>query len=245
MSKIKILSWNLLAQRYAEDPWKERFKLILARIDEIQPDILFFQEVEEEMKHDLVEQLHKKYHDYQYTPKQDKSDGTLIISKFYLDHVSYLALEGNQVATFVEIDGLTYVVVHLKSKKRNHEIRARQLRMILDYLKAVENKLDIDKTLIVGDFNEDYDEGSLYKLLKRIGFDHVYNKDIKTTKKIDNEGTSVHRKIDWIWFPTRLKSLIRPVTQIDQQITLPNLKMGHPSDHHPICAELELSSALL
>lgn len=231
---IKILTWNLWAQRYAKYPWNERLRIILEKIEETKPDILFFQEVEEEMRRDLVDELHLKYHDYHYTPKKDGADGILIISQFYIDETSYLPLKGNQVATFAKIEGLMYIAVHLKSKKRNSDIRKEQLVAILKEI------IDPDKTVILGDFNEDYGEGSIYKMLKGNGFDHVYDREIKTTKKVDNEGTAVHRKIDWIWIPTYLKSTSRPIISIDESITLPDLEKGYPSDHHPICAEFDL-----
>lgn len=255
--KIRLLTWNLHSQRYSPYEWKERFPLIVKTICDCDPTMIVLQEVEESMKKDLIDYLHiptvlPGVMRISYVPKINNEDGILMLSRpiVYPKKSSFrLTEDGNQVASIWHFkptlnsppDHLI-VSLHLKSKERNYQIRKQQIDNLLTHIRT--NYPETNTIIIAGDFNEDPQEpnSQVYQTLANYGFHHAYPTSTKTTKKIDHEGTPVHRKIDWIWVKTDQPHLnITPLLKVDQETDLPNLEAGYPSDHHPLAAEITIS----
>lgn len=224
METLKCVSWNLLAQRYTSMAWEARRQLIEAKIDELLPDIILFQEVTLETHQDDLSFLAKHYDFviHQRCKKRTNFMGNMILWRrdafTMLSTSQYYAEISCCLQSMVTRRQINVTNLHLKgglhSGLKERKSQLSQLLARLDYTR--------EHHIIGGDFNDD-----------------LLPNGILTLMLYKFEG--VNEKCQSCWVNGRMWSFDYILThglqrlsftcqEIDNQI--PNQE--HPSDHLPV-----------
>ncbi|HKB55887.1 MAG TPA: endonuclease/exonuclease/phosphatase family protein [Ramlibacter sp.] len=256
--KLKLLHWNTLATRFAEQdfpkvalrdevlPWSRRMPRILATLCDELPDVACLVEVDRpeclEVKGTYCRLFVKKN-------APDSPDGALILFRvatmglLRCVNVPLLGSQNAVVCLFVHKPTgrpLVVAATHLKAKPEFAELRTRQAELVVAAVTTMRAEADAKCAVILGDMNDEPASPALV-VFGRGGFfpAHPTGGDVFTTCKWREETGLVRRTIDYI--------LVQPAAQVSKaeivgmkrvpEEGLPSLET--PSDHLPLTATVE------
>jgi mRNA deadenylase 3'-5' endonuclease subunit Ccr4 len=175
--KLKLMTWNILAQRFWQDAfpfymeWEDRLKTILGEINDSNPDIICLQEVELATASDDFSSLFDKY-DYtihKVSKKRSSPIGNMTLwkKKLFILSLTKFNSTGVHVALIHNESNkkLWLSNIHLRAGLKSQEDeRISQLKSTLKFIDTV--RKDGTPCCIIGDFNDDLNKDrKLYKLL--------------------------------------------------------------------------------
>ena len=272
-----LFQWNTL-NRYLSDKksfpnvdekllvWEHRQPLIKKIIDENKVDIISLEEIgkfEKDFKEEIFEKCEIKY-DLKYGPKPNQFMGNILgINKelFSIENYENITLNGingkksnqNIISALIKDKNsnieFVVIVVHLKSKAENENIRVAQIEHLIKYIE--ENHLGKYSIFLMGDFNAEPNYSCIIKLLEN---KNLCAKSLFDLKKLDFTTIKIRdvlyrRIIDYIFFIPKDKencdkelkiiSIEKANPLIDEKIGLPNDIF--PSDHLFLKAKVELN----
>lgn len=274
---FNLFQWNTLNRKladkkgfpFAEDKfleWEYRHPLIKKIIEENKGDIICLEEVgnfEEDFKEGIFKNCSIKY-DLIYAPKKSNFMGSVLgVNKdlFSIEKNENIILNGiegqksGQNIIYALINDkktnnkFIVIVVHLKSKAENENIRLCQIEQIMKYIE--ENHLGKYPIFIIGDFNAEPSYSCIVKFLEN---KNICAKSIFDLKELDFSTIKLRDKlykrvIDYMFFIGKNKNGIEKELKIlsaekgkpalDEKIGLPNDVF--PSDHLFIKAKIELT----
>lgn len=162
---LKIMTLNIWND---DGPWPQRAKLIRAQIDELNPDLIGFQEVLMGESIDLLEEI---LHDTQYHrafaeavdgwPRPGVLNGNAVISRWPLIRTERVVLptpddHNGRAAMITVIDSplgpLSFTSTHLSWRFTDGVVRERQVRVLADHLNELVAGVNFP-LILVGDFN--------------------------------------------------------------------------------------------
>ena len=272
-----LLQWNSL-NRYLSDKksfpnvdekllvWEHRQPIIKKIINENKVDIISLEEIgkfEKDFKEEIFEKCEIKY-DLKYGPKPNQFMGNILgINKelFSIEKYENITLNGingkksnqNIISALIKDKNsnieFVVIVVHLKSKAENENIRVAQIEHLIKYIE--ENFLGKYSIFLKGDFNAEPNYSCIIKLLEN---KNLCAKSLFDLKKLDFTTIKIRdvlyrRIIDYIFFIPKNKensdkelkiiSIEKANPLIDEKIGLPNDIF--PSDHLFLKAKVELN----
>ena len=272
-----LFQWNTL-NRYLSDKksfpnvnekllvWEHRQPLIKKIIDENKVDIISLEEIgkfEKDFKEEIFEKCEIKY-DLKYGPKPNQFMGNILgINKelFSIEKYENITLNGingkksnqNIISALIKDKNsnieFVVIVVHLKSKAENENIRVAQIEHLIKYIE--ENLLGKYSIFLMGDFNAEPNYSCIIKLLEN---KNLCAKSLFDLKKLDFTTIKIRdvlyrRIIDYIFFIPKNKensdkelkiiSIEKANPLIDEKIGLPNDIF--PSDHLFLKVKVELN----
>ena len=272
-----LFQWNTLCSKLADKKgfphvedkyleWEYRKPLIKKIIEENKGDIISLEEVadfDKDFKEDIFEKLSSKY-DLVYGPKPSNFMGNVLaINKelFSLEKSENIVLDGLDgkqsgqniiVALINDIktnNKFVVIVVHIKSKAENENIRLVQMNQIMKIVE--ENYLGKYPIFIMGDFNAEPSYSCIVNLLenKNICAKSLFDLNQLDFTTIKLRDTLYRRVIDYIFFAgknkdgrdneIKINNIEKAKPVIDEKIGLPNDVF--PSDHLFIKANVELN----
>ena len=272
-----LFQWNTL-NRYLSDKksfpnvdekflvWEHRQPLIKKIINENKVDVISLEEIgkfEKDFKEEIFEKCEIKY-DLKYGPKPNQFMGNILgINKelFSIEKYENITLNGingkksnqNIISALIKDKILNIefviIVVHLKSKAENENIRVVQIEHLIKYIE--ENFLRKYSIFLMGDFNAEPYYSCIIKILEN---KNLCAKSLFDLKKLDFTTIKIRdvlyrRIIDYIFFIPKNKkncdkelkiiSIEKANPLIDEKIGLPNDIF--PSDHLFLKAKVELN----
>ena len=275
--KINLFQWNTLNRQlsdkkafpYVDDKylvWEYRHPLIKKIIEENNSDIICLEEVsffDQDFKQKMFETYNTKY-DLIYEARTSQFMGNVLgVNKelFSIEKHENIVLDGpdgkpsgqNMIVALIN-DKKTnskflVIVVHLKAKAENENIRLAQINHLMKYIE--ESHLGKYPIFILGDFNAEPTYSCILKLLENrninakslFDFNELGFSTIKLRDKL------YKRIIDYIFFVPKekdgkdkeLKILASEKAKptINEKIGLPN--DAFPSDHLFLKAKVELN----
>ena len=272
-----LFQWNTL-NRYLSDKksfpnvdekllvWEHRQPIIKKIINENKVDIISLEEIgkfEKDFKEEIFEKCEIKY-DLKYGPKPNQFMGNILgINKelFSIEKYENITLNGingkksnqNIISALIKDKILNIefviIVVHLKSKAENENIRVVQIEHLIKYIE--ENFLRKYSIFLMGDFNAEPNYSCIIKILEN---KNLCAKSLFDLKKLDFTTIKIRdvlyrRIIDYIFFIPKDKencdkelkiiSIEKANPLIDEKIGLPNDIF--PSDHLFLKAKVELN----
>ena len=272
-----LFQWNTL-NRYLSDKksfpnvdekflvWEHRQPLIKKIINENKVDIISLEEIgkfEKDFKEEIFEKCEIKY-DLKYGPKPNQFMGNILgINKelFSIENYENITLNGingkksnqNIISALIKDKNsnieFVIIVVHLKSKAENENIRVAQIEHLIKYIE--ENLLGKYSIFLMGDFNAEPNYSCIIKLLEN---NNLCAKSLFDLKKLDFTTIKIRdvlyrRIIDYIFFIPKNKensdkelkiiSIEKANPLIDEKIGLPNDIF--PSDHLFLKVKVELN----
>ena len=274
---FNLFQWNTLNRKlsdkkafpHVEDKyleWEYRQPLIQKIIDENKGDIICLEEVgnfDKDFKEEIFAKTNIKY-DLLYGPKPSNFMGNVLgVNKdlFSIEKNENIILDGvdgkksGQNIIYALINEkktnnkFVVLVVHLKSKSENENIRLIQINQIMKYIE--DNLLGKYPIFIIGDFNAEPTYSCIVKLLEN---QNICAKSLFDLKELDFttiklRDTLYRRIIDYIFFIGKNKdeinnevkviNIIKGKPIIDEKIGLPNDVF--PSDHLFLKAKVELT----
>ena len=272
-----LFQWNTL-NRYLSDKksfpnvdekllvWEHRQPLIKKIINENKVDIISLEEIgkfEKDFKEEIFEKCEIKY-DLKYGPKPNQFMGNILgVNKelFSIEKYDNITLNGingkksnqNIISALIKDKNsnieFVVIVVHLKSKAENENIRVAQIEHLIKYIE--ENLWGKYSIFLMGDFNAEPNYSCIIKLLEN---KNLCAKSLFDLKKLDFTTIKIRdvlyrRIIDYIFFIPKDKencdkelkiiSIEKANPLIDEKIGLPNDIF--PSDHLFLKAKVELN----
>jgi len=274
---INLFQWNTLNRQlsdkkafpYVDDKylvWEYRHPLIKKIIEENKSDIICLEEVgffDEDFKQKMFDTYNTKY-DLIFEARTSKFMGNILaVNKelFSIEKHENIVLDGpdgkpsgqNMIAALIN-DKKTnskflVIVVHLKAKAENENIRLGQIAHLMKYIE--ENHLGKYPIFILGDFNAEPTYSCILKLLenKNINAKSLFDFNELGFSTIKLRDKLYKRIIDYIFFVPKEKEgkdkelkilkAERAKPAIDEKIGLPNDVF--PSDHLFLKAKVELN----
>ena len=274
---INLFQWNTLNRQlsdkkafpYVDDKylvWEYRHPLIKKIIEENKSDIICLEEVsffDEDFKQKMFETYNTKY-DLIFEARTSKFMGNVLgVNKelFSIEKHENIVLDGpdgkpsgqNMIVALIN-DKKTnskfmVIVVHLKAKAENENIRLGQIDHLMKYIE--EKLLGKYPLFILGDFNAEPTYSCILKLLenKKINAKSLFDFNELGFSTIKLRDKLYKRIIDYIFFVPKekdgkdkeLKILTAEKAKptIDEKIGLPNDVF--PSDHLFLKAKVELN----
>jgi endonuclease/exonuclease/phosphatase family metal-dependent hydrolase len=234
---INILSWNVLAQDYIDNSYKDyidyldfdvRSKKIINILHKIDSDIIFLQEVD----YKLYKLLKIEFQDYYFGKLEKKcwaecstQTFNLIMSKYKIKLIKYFKLNefNNYQGIFrVNINKQNIYLVNVHLYDKNKKVRNMEIKKIFRIL----NILNItDKIIIGGDFNSNITNNQ--DLFYKNNFKIIGYPKNKFTYQLNNE----YLAIDYF-----IVNVINNIKNIKVKIYKPNIPLlkYYGSDHLPI-----------
>ena len=271
-----LFQWNTLNRKlsdkkafpYVEDKYREwdyRQPLIKKIIEENKGDIICLEEVgnfEEDFKEKIFEKISTKY-DLIYGPKPSNFMGSILaVNKelFSIEKYENITMDGidgkksgsNTIFALINENKTNnkfmVIVVHLKSKAENENIRLAQVDHLMKCIE--ENYLRKYPIFIIGDFNAEPTYTCITKILenKNFGAKSLFNLKELDFTTIKLRDVLYKRVIDYIIFIGKNKdenkelniiNIEKGKPTIDEKIGLPNDMF--PSDHLFLKAKVELN----
>jgi len=274
---INLFQWNTLNRQlsdkkafpYVDDKyleWEYRHPLIKKIIEENKSDIICLEEVgffDEDFKQKMFDTYNTKY-DLIFEARTSKFMGNILGLKkelFSIEKHENIVLDGpdgkpsgqNMIAALIN-DKKTnskflVIVVHLKAKAENENIRLGQINHLMKYIE--ENHLGKYPIFILGDFNAEPTYSCILKLLenKNINAKSLFDFNELGFSTIKLRDKLYKRIIDYIFFVPKEKegkdkelkilNAERAKPIIDEKIGLPNDVF--PSDHLFLKAKVDLN----
>ena len=273
---FNLFQWNTLNRKlsdkkafpYVEDKYREwdyRQPLIKKIIEENKGDIICLEEVgnfEEDFKEKIFEKISTKY-DLIYGPKPSNFMGSILaVNKelFSIEKYENITMDGidgkksgsNTIFALINENKTNnkfmVIVVHLKSKAENENIRLAQVDHLMKCIE--ENYLRKYPIFIIGDFNAEPTYTCITKILenKNFGAKSLFNLKELDFTTIKLRDVLYKRVIDYILFIGKNKdenkelniiNIEKGKPTIDEKIGLPNDMF--PSDHLFLKAKVELN----
>ena len=273
---FNLFQWNTLNRKlsdkkafpYVEDKYREwdyRQPLIKKIIEENKGDIICLEEVgnfEEDFKEKIFEKISTKY-DLIYGPKPSNFMGSILaVNKelFSIEKYENITMDGidgkksgsNTIFALINENKTNnkfmVIVVHLKSKAENENIRLAQVDHLMKCIE--ENYLRKYPLFIIGDFNAEPTYTCITKILenKNFGAKSLFNLKELDFTTIKLRDVLYKRVIDYIIFIGKNKdenkelniiNIEKGKPTIDEKIGLPNDIF--PSDHLFLKAKVELN----
>jgi len=273
---FNLFQWNTLNRKlsdkkafpYVEDKYREwdyRQPLIKKIIEENKGDIICLEEVgnfEEDFKEKIFEKISTKY-DLIYGPKPSNFMGSILaVNKelFSIEKYENITMDGingkksgsNTIFALINENKTNnkfmVIVVHLKSKAENENIRLAQVDHLMKCIE--ENYLRKYPIFIIGDFNAEPTYTCITKILenKNFGAKSLFNLKELDFTTIKLRDVLYKRVIDYILFIGKNKDENKELNiintekgkpTIDEKIGLPNDIF--PSDHLFLKAKVELN----
>ena len=270
-----LFQWNTL-HRYLSDKkgfpyadekilaWEFRQPLIKKIINENKGDIISLEEIgnfDKDYKEEIFENCEIKY-DLKYGPKPSNFMGSILgVNKelFSIEKYENIILEGingeksgqNMISAIITEkitnNKFAIIVVHLKAKAENENIRLGQIEHVIKYIEG--NLLGKYPIFIMGDFNAEPSYTCIKKLLENQNINAKSLFDLQTLDftTIKVRDTLYRRVIDYIFFIGKKKedkelkiiNVEKGKPIIDEKIGLPNNVF--PSDHVYLKAQIELN----
>ena len=274
---LNLFQWNTLNKVLADKKafpyvdekylgWDYRQPLIKKIIDENKGDIICLEEIgnyNSGFKTEILEKLEIKY-DLIFEERPSKIMGNLIgVNKelFSVEKHENILLDeaegkksGQNIIAALINDKKTnnkfmIIVVHLKSKEKNENIRMGQVNHLMKYIE--ENHLGKYPIFILGDFNAEPTYSCIVKLLEN---KNICAKSLFDLKELDFTTIKLRdvlyrRVIDYIFFVSKNKdnadkelkiiNVEKGKPKIDEKIGVPNDVF--PSDHLFLKAKVELN----
>ena len=270
-----LFQWNTL-HRYLSDKkgfpyadekilaWEFRQPLIKKIINENKGDIISLEEIgnfDKDYKEEIFENCEIKY-DLKYGPKPSNFMGSILgVNKelFSIEKYENIILEGingeksgqNMISAIITEkitnNKFAIIVVHLKAKAENENIRLGQIEHVIKYIEG--NLLGKYPIFIMGDFNAEPSYTCIKKLLenKNINAKSLFDLQTLDFTTIKLRDTLYRRVIDYIFFIGKKKedkelkiiNVEKGKPIIDEKIGLPNNVF--PSDHVYLKAQIELN----
>ena len=272
-----LFQWNTLHRNlsdkkgfpYADEKillWEHRQPLIKKIIDENKGDIISLEEVgnfDKDFKEEIFGNCEIKY-DLIYGPKPSNFMGSILgVNKdlFSIEKFENIILNGingeksgqNIISVLINEkktnNKFIVIVVHLKAKAENENIRLKQIEHLIKYIE--ENLLGKYPIFIMGDFNAEPTYSCIMKLLEN---KNICAKSLFDLKELDFttiklRDTLYRRVIDYIFFigknkenrdkELKILNIEKGKPIIDEKIGLPNNIF--PSDHVFLKAKIELN----
>ena len=232
---FNIFQWNTLNRKLADKKafphvedkyleWEFRQPLIQKIIDENKGDIICLEEVgnfEKDFKEEIFEKINIKY-DLLYGPKPSNFMGNVLgINKelFSIEKNENIILDGvdgkksGQNIIYPLINDkktnnkFVVIVVHLKSKAENENIRLIQINQIMKYIE--DNLLGKYPIFIIGDFDAEPTYSCIVKLLEnnKIGSKSLFDLKELDFTTIKLRDTLYRRIIDYIFLLGKIKMI--------------------------------------
>lgn len=273
---FNLFQWNTLNRKlsdkkafpYVEDKYREwdyRQPLIKKIIEENKGDIICLEEVgnfEEDFKEKIFEKISTKYN-LLYGPKPSNFMGSILaVNKelFSIEKYENITMDGidgkksgsNTIFALINENKTNnkfmVIVVHLKSKAENENIRLAQVDHLMKCIE--ENYLRKYPIFIIGDFNAEPTYTCISKILenKNFGAKSLFNLKELDFTTIKLRDVLYKRVIDYIFFIGKNKdenkelniiNIEKGKPTIDEKIGLPNDIF--PSDHLFLKARVELN----
>ena len=273
---FNLFQWNTLNRKlsdkkafpYVEDKYREwdyRQPLIKKIIEENKGDIICLEEVgnfEQDFKEKIFEKISTKY-DLIYGPKPSNFMGSILaVNKelFSIEKYENITMDGidgkksgsNTIFALINENKTNnkfmVIVVHLKSKAENENIRLAQVDHLMKCIE--ENYLRKYPIFIIGDFNAEPTYTCITKILenKNFGAKSLFNLKELDFTTIKLRDVLYKRVIDYIIFIGKNKdenkelniiNIEKGKPTIDEKIGLPNDMF--PSDHLFLKAKVELN----
>lgn len=273
---FNLFQWNTLNRKlsdkkafpYVEDKYREwdyRQPLIKKIIEENKGDIICLEEVgnfEEDFKEKIFEKISTKYN-LIYGPKPSNFMGSILaVNKelFSIEKYENITMDGidgkksgsNTIFALINENKTNnkfmVIVVHLKSKAENENIRLAQVDHLMKCIE--ENYLRKYPIFIIGDFNAEPTYTCISKILenKNFGAKSLFNLKELDFTTIKLRDVLYKRVIDYIFFIGKNKdenkelniiNIEKGKPTIDEKIGLPNDIF--PSDHLFLKARVELN----
>lgn len=273
---FNLFQWNTLNRKlsdkkafpYVEDKYREwdyRQPLIKKIIEENKGDIICLEEVgnfEEDFKEKIFEKISTKYN-LIYGPKPSNFMGSILaVNKelFSIEKYENITMDGidgkksgsNTIFALINENKTNnkfmVIVVHLKSKEENENIRLAQVDHLMKCIE--ENYLRKYPIFIIGDFNAEPTYTCISKILenKNFGAKSLFNLKELDFTTIKLRDVLYKRVIDYIFFIGKNKdenkelniiNIEKGKPTIDEKIGLPNDIF--PSDHLFLKARVELN----
>lgn len=273
---FNLFQWNTLNRKlsdkkafpYVEDKYREwdyRQPLIKKIIEENKGDIICLEEVgnfEEDFKEKIFEKISTKYN-LLYGPKPSNFMGSILaVNKelFSIEKYENITMDGidgkksgsNTIFALINENKTNnkfmVIVVHLKSKEENENIRLAQVDHLMKCIE--ENYLRKYPIFIIGDFNAEPTYTCISKILenKNFGAKSLFNLKELDFTTIKLRDVLYKRVIDYIFFIGKNKdenkelniiNIEKGKPTIDEKIGLPNDIF--PSDHLFLKARVELN----
>ena len=255
--KIKVASYNVLANSYIKlewytrsNPevlqWENRKNLLTKKITEINADIICLQEVETDAFEVLENSLKKSYSGVYYKKGYDKPDGCATFfrkDKLSLknEHAVYYSdeakgkINSGHLALVLDFEfdvGMLRVAnTHLKwdNKNKGRHLGYKQITELIDsHIKKDSHSYG---WVMCGDFNAQPNSFVIKEVLKNNFEDAYANKEQPTCNP---NGRA--KRIDFIFHSTQIVSSPTKLPTIEDTTPLPS--EVEPSDHLAIMAEL-------
>jgi endonuclease/exonuclease/phosphatase family metal-dependent hydrolase len=182
---INCLSWNVLAQCYSQGfdvkPWDQRLKSILDFISSRNFDIICLQELD--LKH-FNQDYQSLFEKYQFSVHQINKHRSNIIGNAILwkkDKFELIVTESASYSIFAQLklsgvleikvpepkEDLLFINLHLKAGLHsNLSTRISQLNSCLKKSRSFKT----NQVVVCGDFNDDFSNDALQKILEEDGF---------------------------------------------------------------------------
>ncbi len=248
---MRILTLNTWQEK---GPWKDRWELIFKNIDQIQPDLIGFQEVFNPQWIKLVcERLH--FQNF-YWPAP--SSGLFTLSRFPIKSSHWIQYQTksptetyDRFVTGVEIDteyGSVYFAnTHLSWLPEESLTRMDQIQELLGFLNTHQTT---KYQFVVGDFNAAPHSAEIAALVQGQGFKDSYalmhpQAEGFTWFHGNSYAAGAHhklpdRRIDYIFYRHIPKSSVQ-TRSCDIAMTTADSRGIYPSDHFAVVAEYDLN----
>lgn len=242
---IRCINQNDIGNRY----YKVRLPYIRKILENINPDVIGFQEVRVRQFKYLIKIL-KKY-DYEYQKRDAKKDGeanpvfykkdkftcikkgTFWLSDTYKEMSNTFNGKCFRICSFIKLkekrNNKEFYVFNTHLDHVNELARLKGIKLI----KRVINEIKVADTphLIMGDMNDFYNSAPINELFLDYIDASTFNNQ-KENITFHNYGTS-KEKIDYI-------ALSKNITQLDYRVITTTFNGIYPSDHYPIVVTIKL-----
>lgn len=171
---MKIVTWNILAQRYSQSlaSWEDRLSQILDLINDLDADILCLQEVELATSKDDFQPLFEHYNHYshQISKKRNNPIGNLTLwrKNNFTVHEQKSNSSAVKIVLSTEDSARKFQIINIHLKAGLYSKEDERIKQMQSVLKLSTAGVP---ACIVGDYNDDLsDERQLFKLLTNNGF---------------------------------------------------------------------------
>lgn len=229
-----LLTWNIMGRKGSPHIDK-RIPLIVAKIKELDCDVVLLQEVTKQIYPALVSGLAAVYN---ITPYPGQQLCQVTMSKHKITDACILLYNSNKSFVFCRTGGYGFWNVHLTSSRAAdaQTIRAGQLKMMLDYARD-------DKLVLAGDFNlNDKNQtglfteyGDMLTGIADIGADDTFD-PVNNPLAAAGDRSGIGKRFDKVW--SRGFTIAASALACTTVLVIDNDKMCL-SDHYGIRAEFK------
>jgi len=249
--KFTCLTLNTWQER---GPWKVRWELIFQGIQELQPDVIAFQEVfNQEWAMSFKEKA-----GYPYLVMDDSHCGLVICSKFPFQETGSQILKRSPLEYYdrgvlwakVDFQPSSFYVIntHLSWKPQDSKTR---LDQAVEVANVIENKTTGFDVLLMGDHNAEARTEEMQYLIQEAALEDVYDRIHPKSKALtwDNQNKFVReasealpdRRIDYI-FKRKGNGLFGKIEDCQIVFTEPSKNGVWASDHYGVVATFSVQN---